>query len=426
MEKRFSKVYKFLGVVMLLGLAAFIYQLAQGLIVTNMRNPFSWGLYIATWAFFVGTAAGWLVVSSSIYLFKVEALKPVARLATITAFVFAIAAMSILLPDIGRPDRIYNMLIHPNFTSLLPWDALVLSSYALVSIIYAYTLMKPEIYKYGVNLPFFGLKGKKSLTEEEFRELKEISYSQAKKLAPLALPLAILIHTVTAWVLATQMARPWWYGGLLAPTFIATAIATGPAIVILFSLWVLGVNEKLLAAYRVLAKISAISSIILLFMYYNEFLVRFWWHHGEDYEALKLLFSKYLHFHVIEVFFILLSAYLFFKYSDVPKKLVQAGIFLIIGVFAHRFLLLPPAYNVIPFKVPVIERYGSFEWSYPIAVGEVRGNLLNPEKVFVSFWNYFPSIVEFLIVAGVMAAVVFVILKLAEILPVREENESLV
>ncbi len=421
MQGKYSKVYKILGLIMLAGLLAFIYQLSKGLIVTHMRNSFSWGLYIATWAFFVGTAAGGLVVSSSIYLFKVEALKPVARLATITAFVFAIAAMTILLPDVGRPDRLYNVFIHPNFKSLLPWDFLVLSSYSLVSMIYAYILMKPEIYKFGVNIPLLGLKGKRNITEDEYKKLKEESFIKAKKLAPLALPLAILIHTVTAWVLATQAARPWWYGGLLAPTFIATAISTGPAIVILFSLWVLGVNERLLPAYRVLAKISALSSIILLFMYYNEFFIRFWWHHGEDYEALKLLFTKYLHLHVIEVFFILLSAYLFFRYPDVPKKLVQGGISLIIGVFAHRFLLLPSAYNIIPFRVPVIERYGSEEWSYPIAHGEVIGNLLKPGKVFVDYWNYYPSIIEILITAGVMAAVVFVILKLSEILPVEEK-----
>lgn len=420
MEINYKKIYKFLEIIIIIGLLAFIYQLHQGLVVTNMRNSFSWGLYIATWAFFVGTAAGGLVVSSSIYLFKVEALKPVAPLATITAFVFAAAAMAILLPDIGRPDRLFNIFLHPNFKSLLIWDFIVLSSYTLVSIIYAYVLMKPDIMKKGINIPFKGLIGKKEISEEKYKKLKEHSLKRAKKLAPLALPLAILIHTVTAWVLATQMTRTWWYGGLLAPTFIATALATGPAIVILFSILTLGVNHTLLSAYRVLAKISALSSIILLFMYYNEFFIRFWWHHGEDFEALKLIFTKYLHIHLIEVIFILLSAYLFFRYSDVPKKLILAGVSLIIGVFAHRFILLPPSYNIIPLRVSTIENFGTQEWSYPIAVGHVKGNLQNPGKVFVTFWNYYPSIIEILITAGIMALIVFIILKLAEILPVKE------
>lgn len=53
-----------------LSLLAWGYQLKAGLIVTHMRNPFSWGLYIATFAFFVGIAAGGLIVSSSVYLFN--------------------------------------------------------------------------------------------------------------------------------------------------------------------------------------------------------------------------------------------------------------------------------------------------------------------------------------------------------------------
>ena len=56
------------GAIILISLVAWGYQVNSGLIVTNMRNPFSWGLYIATFAFFVGVAAGGLIVSSSVYL----------------------------------------------------------------------------------------------------------------------------------------------------------------------------------------------------------------------------------------------------------------------------------------------------------------------------------------------------------------------
>jgi molybdopterin-containing oxidoreductase family membrane subunit len=60
------------------------------------------------------------------------------------------------------------------------------------------------------------------------------------------------------------------------------------------------------------------------------------------------------------------------------------------------------------------------EWSYPIAVGQVRGSLLHPEKIFMSFWNYFPSPVEILITAGVMAFLVLAFLSLTRVLPVTE------
>lgn len=423
MEKNYKTIINCLAAVTGLGVIAWFYQLYSGLIVTNMRNPFSWGLYIAAWAFFVGTAAGGLVVSSAIYLFGAKQLKPIAKVASLTAFIFAMGAMIVLLPDIGRPERLYNFLIHPNFKSMLPWDFIVLSAYAVVSAVYTYTLLYPDIAARGVRVPFYGLAGKRNVGEAEMAKIRERSDRRARRLAPIALPLAILIHTVTAWVLATQMARPWWYGGALAPTFIAAALATGPAIVILASLFVYGYNERLEATYALLAKVSAVSSIIMLFIYYNDFVVRFWWNAGREFEALKIVFTRYPLIHATEVFFILLAAIIFIKYPRDPKKLVQGSISVIVGVFAHRFLLLPPAYNIMPLKIPVVLHNETVEWSYPIAVGQARGSLLNPEKIFLSFWSYSPSLVEILITAGVTAFLVLTFLSLTRILPLKEAEK---
>jgi molybdopterin-containing oxidoreductase family membrane subunit len=420
MNRKYNGVMIGLAAVTGLGLIAWIYQIYAGLIVTNMRNPFSWGLYIATWAFFVGTAAGGLVVSSAIYLFNAKQLKPIAKVASLTAFLFAMGAMIVLLPDIGRPERLYNFILHPNFRSMLPWDVVVLSSYAVVSAIYTYTLLYPDIVERGVKLPYYGIVGKRTVTPEEMTRIRERSDLRARRLAPIALPLAILIHTVTAWVLATQLARPWWYGGALAPTFIAAALATGPAIVILASLFVYGYKQKLEATYALLAKVSAVSSIIMLFIYYNDFVVRLWWSAGREFETVKMVFTQYLPLHAVEVFFILLAVVLFIKYPANPKKLVQASLSVIVGVFAHRVLLLPPSYNVMPLRLPVVFHNEAVEWSYPISVGEVRGSLLHPEKIFVSFWNYFPSLVEIMITAGVMAFLVLAFMSLTRMLPVTE------
>jgi molybdopterin-containing oxidoreductase family membrane subunit len=420
MKKNYNAAMKVLAAVVGLGLIAWFYQLYTGLIATNMRNAFSWGLYIATWAFFVGTAAGGLVVSSAIYIFGAKQLKPVAKVASLTAFLFAMGAMIILLPDIGRPDRLFNFLIHPNFRSMLPWDVVVLSSYAVVSAVYTYTLLYPDIVSRGVKLPYFGVVGKRDVGEAEMEKIRERSDKRAKRLAPIALPLAILIHTVTAWVLATQLSRPWWYGGALAPTFIAAALATGPAVVILAALAVFGYKEKLEATYGLLAKVSAVSSVILLFIYYNDFVVRLWWNAGSEFDSVKMVFTRYPLLHAVEVAFILIATVIFIKYPKDAKKLVQGSLAVIVGVFAHRILLLPPAYNLMPLRLPVILRNETIDWSYPIAVGQVRGSLLHPEKIFSSYWSYFPSLVEIIITAGVMALLVLAFLSLARILPLTE------
>jgi molybdopterin-containing oxidoreductase family membrane subunit len=390
------------------GISAWVYQIQTGLIVTNMRNSFSWGLYIAMWAFFVGTAAGGLVVSSAIYIFGAKEFKPIAPVASSTAFIFAVGAMVMILPDLGRIDRIFNMFLYPNFSSILPWDLIVLTTYALLSAIYTYVLLMPRIAEKGV----LGLL-KKDLDGDELKKLQLKSERYAKILAPIALPFAILIHTVTAWVLATQLSRPWWYGGLLAPTFIAAAIATGPAVVILACLFVFGYEERLKNAYKLLAKISASSSAALLFMYYNDFVVRYWWGEGLDFEALAIVFRDYLHIHTLEITFILASIVLLAS-AKTKSRLIAGSISVNLGVFFHRFLLMPPSYNIFPFKMD--------GWSYPIAVGELRGSLMNPLLVFVDYWNYIPSSIEITITAGIVAILTLVLIGLLRILPVEGDS----
>jgi molybdopterin-containing oxidoreductase family membrane subunit len=133
------------AVLMMAGLAAWLYQYREGLVLTHMRNSYSWGLYISGLAFFVGNAAGGLVLSSMIYLFGVTSLKPFARIGALTAFANVTAAMIAVLPDIGQPARLYHMLLHPKFSSPLVWDVLVLNLYAALSLIYLYLLMLPDL-----------------------------------------------------------------------------------------------------------------------------------------------------------------------------------------------------------------------------------------------------------------------------------------
>jgi len=412
-----------LALVALAGLGFWIYQMSEGLIVTNMRNSFSWGLYTVMWVFFVGAAAGGLVVTSAVYLFKIKGLKPVGRIASITAFICTIAAMVVLLPDLGRADRIYNLIIHPNFNSVLPWDFIVLSTYALLSAIYTYILIRPDIASRGIRLPLLGVVGKKDIGEAALAQMREKSERQARIIAPIALIVAVLIHTVTAWVLATQLGRPWWFGGALAPTFIASAIASGPAVVILASLYTLRFRDQLASAYAVLAKIAVIGAIVLLFIYYNDFVVRAWWGQGAESETLQVLFGTYWPLHLIEVLFIIAGIILFLTQAKKLGGILIGSLSMIIGVMAHRFILLPPAFNVFPFKVPVLGSEGLADWVYPVASGEIRGTLDNPEPLFVSWWNYVPSLVEIVIVAGVIAAVILVYIGLTRTLPVDVEQK---
>jgi molybdopterin-containing oxidoreductase family membrane subunit len=289
-----------------------------------------------------------------------------------------------ILPDLGRPDNMLNMLLYPNLNSMLPLDFLVLSLYALISAIYTYVQIRPDLAKTGITIPLIGTIMKQDIGEDELSEMRRRSDRHARLLAPIGLIFAILIHTVTAWVLATQLSRPWWYGGLLAPTFIAAALASGSVIVVLTSLATMGHRPRLTVSYGLLAKISAVSTITLLFLYYNDFVVRFWWSQGAEFETLALVLSDYLALHAAEAILMLTGVALLVAWWRNPKALTIGSLSIMVGILAHRLLLIPPAYNFNPFQLSVISAGEVLDWTYPIAVGEVRGDLLNSQSIFVT------------------------------------------
>ena len=62
-----------LAVVGVIGVAAWIYELKHGLAATGMRDVVSWGMYIFTFAFFIGLSAGGLIMASSAEVFGIKA-----------------------------------------------------------------------------------------------------------------------------------------------------------------------------------------------------------------------------------------------------------------------------------------------------------------------------------------------------------------
>ncbi|GAV21765.1 NrfD/PsrC family molybdoenzyme membrane anchor subunit [Carboxydothermus pertinax] len=386
----------------LISITAWGYQLSQGLVVTNLRNPFSWGLYIATFAFFVGIAAGGLIVSSSIYLFGIEQLKPFTRIASLSAFASIVGAGAIILPDIGRPERIYNMLVHPNFRSPLVWDVIVISCYLILTFLSVYFQLLPEWKK--ENRGF--LNGwTKNLSQEQ---VEAISRLWSKRVSLIGLPFAILIHTVTALIFATQASRDWWHTAVLPPDFIAVATASGTALVMLISLLVVG-KERFVqykGAFKSFAFIIAGSLIVHFFFMYIDFLVRWWWGVPEELNPLALVFKKYGLIHLLEVALpaFVMIYFLTKKGRESYNGLITGSILLFIGVFAHRFLLMPASYNVFPLNFTLPDTEAEMV-NYPIAIGVYKKGA----AVFASFWHYAPSPVE-IAVALLPFALVIIIL----------------
>lgn len=397
------------GGVFLIAVAAWFYQLKEGLILTNLQNSFSWGLYISGLAFFVGNAAGGLVLTSSIYLFGVKKLKPLAKLGALTAFANVTAAMLIVLPDIGKPLRLYNLILHPNFMSPLVWDVIVLNLYALASATYLYILMLPE------------LTGRLGWLAIKVDNVQEFSERWARRLAPVALLFAIGIHVVTAWIFSTQGARDWWFSPAMAPDFVSVAIAVGTTVVLLAAALAYGTGERYQEAYRILGLIVFMSVCVHLFLMMNDLVIHAWYGNAETERIIGIAWGDYAWAHVFEVAAPLIGAWLLMLPAtrrSLPRLAMGSGL-LIAGVFVHRFLIMPAAYNNIPMTLAPLGLPDN-HWSLPIASGRYLPGL----GTFLDHYSYTPSLIEVVILLGIVAYAVFLILWAIDRLPILAREGS--
>ena len=202
-----------LAVLTAVGLFSYGEQLRDGLVVTGMSDQVSWGFYIANFAFLVGIAAAAVLLVIPAYLFHRQDVKAVVLLGEGLAVAAVLCAMLFVTVDLGRPERVWHMfpiIGRFNFPqSLLAWDVVVLGGYL------ALNMALPAYVHY------CHYRGR----EPEFKLYIPV--------VVVAMFWAISIHTITAFLFSANSARPFWNTSLLGPRFIASAFASGPALIIL-------------------------------------------------------------------------------------------------------------------------------------------------------------------------------------------------
>lgn len=198
----------FLLVMIGIGFIAYMRQWDLGLGITGMGRDISWGLYIANFTFLVGVAASGVMVVLPYYLHNFKVFARITIFGEFLAVAAVTMAMLFIFVDLGQPARVFNIILYPSPHSVLFWDMIVLSLYLILNIIIGWRTLEAE-------------------HQEEAPPiwLKPLVFS--------SIPLAFSIHTVTAFIFSGLGARPFWLTALLAPRFLASAFASGPAILII-------------------------------------------------------------------------------------------------------------------------------------------------------------------------------------------------
>lgn len=375
-----------LAVLVLVGFGFYVNQLISGLEVTGMNNLVSWGLYIITFAFLVGLSAGGLIVSSSAYVLKIEKLKSVAPVGIVVAVACIIGAGVLIIADVGHPERIFNIILGGRYTSPLAWDFLVISIYLAVG-----------LYECWI---FFSNKWKAETEEKREKVLAKAAY--------FSLPIALLVHSITAWIFGLQVGRPFWDTALMAPIFISSAVVSGLGILLVIAYFgrkagIPGLDED---NVDTLVKLLAGFILLDLFLFFCELFTLAYGGGTVGAEAVSLILTgklaPLLWFELIVgmavPFFILINK----STRRSPGWIGAAGFLVMVAVFLKRINIILPGFLVM--NMP--DRPG-------VSTGrfiESTGQYFEAGKLpFASLPTYAPTLHEIVITIGALALVALII-----------------
>jgi molybdopterin-containing oxidoreductase family membrane subunit len=229
-----------------------VVQLYYGMMVTNLNDQVSWGLYLANFVFMVGVAAAAVTVVFPAYVYKHKELHRIVVLGEMLAIAAVVMCLLFVVAHMGRPDRLWHIFpiigIYNWPHSVLTWDVLVLSGYLLLNIVGGFYYLYKKYTGEPLNKYFY----------------LPIVY--------IAIVWALSIHTVTAFLINTMPARPMWFHSMMPIKFITTAFAAGPSLIIIVFLLVRRFTPLRIAdeAFHMLSQIVTWCLGIALFLTFSE------------------------------------------------------------------------------------------------------------------------------------------------------------
>jgi molybdopterin-containing oxidoreductase family membrane subunit len=222
--------------VMVLLAAVYTYggQFARGLGITGLNRPAFWGLYIVNFVFFVGLSAGGIIIASLVHGFGFRQFYSVARIAELMTICCLFMAMGFIFLDLGRPDRLLYIILHPHPRSPLSWDVTVVNLYLLISLTYGYFGTRADLARVMRYKPEYAWLYRLMALGYTDLSPKALARDRAilKGLSFVGLVGAIGLHTITAWILGLTKARPGWFGPMIAPLFIVSATVSALALLV--------------------------------------------------------------------------------------------------------------------------------------------------------------------------------------------------
>ncbi|MEW6007049.1 MAG: NrfD/PsrC family molybdoenzyme membrane anchor subunit [bacterium] len=325
-DKRF---WGFLGILIILALAGAYYSyimFTKGYYITGMTNNVPWGIMKVLTIYFIGLSAGSLILSSLSVVFGKKEYKPFARVAAYLAAILLIGALISLGFNLGRPERVLELFFHPNPESILSWNALFYTSYIFLCFVYIFAMEK---------------------------EMKKT----IKVLGVIAVFIAILVHSGTGGIFGFIRARELYHSPLTPPSFVAAALSSGTALIIVLLTLTFKCTNRFLDQRLLLglSRLLAVFIIVVLYFLFVENLTRIY---APDtyYPTHFMLFSLNEYSLLFWIGLILIGCIipLIILFHPKLKKeifwVIFSSILVVCGVFCERYIILFPG-QVYPLEL---------------------------------------------------------------------------
>jgi len=227
-----------LSLVVLAGIAAWVVQLQSGMGAAGYSDQAFWAIYIADVITFIGVSYGGAVVSAILRLTGATWRAPLTRLAEGTAVVTVLIGAALIIPHIGNPIRLYELVTRPNLSAPVFWDFVAVMTYTFGSIVFFALPLVPDMAVLGKEHgPQLGRR-RATLYARVSRgwvgapQQRRVMAGALGLVSIMIIPLAVSVHSVLAWAFSST-ARPWWHESIWAPQFVVAALYSGVALVIL-------------------------------------------------------------------------------------------------------------------------------------------------------------------------------------------------
>lgn len=414
-----------LSLIVVWGVLVYSVQLYEGLGVTGLQQPIIWGFYVTNFVFFIGISHAGTLISAILRLSRAEWRRPITRMAeVITVMVLFIGAGQILV-DLGRPDRIMNIIRYGRYQSPLLWDAASISAYLMASIVYLYLPMIPDIAiirdrlekrKLFYSVLALGWTG----TERQQRVLNRA----IAIMAVLVIPIAISVHSVVSFVFSMTL-QPMWHSTIFGPYFVVGAIFSGIAALIVAMIVfrkAYGLQGYLKPIhFRYLGQLLLVMLLLWFYFTFAEYLTGYY---GGQPEEMKVFWAKFsgpfwpFFWGMVLTNFVIPLLCLVRLGRHTIGKVLTASISVLVGMWLERFIIIVPTLSNPRLPFP-----GGVYWPTWVEWGETAASFALFSLFYLLFTKLFPIISIWEIREGREVGLKEVEERLLTYLPDRAESE---